>query len=57
MGKLIKLNKSGTLGISIPKSIVSATGLNAGDVVEIKIEQTNPEVIIKFRRPQKKDTW
>jgi bifunctional DNA-binding transcriptional regulator/antitoxin component of YhaV-PrlF toxin-antitoxin module len=56
MPKLIRLNKYGTLALSIPKAIVEATGLNVGDIIEMKIEQTNPEVIIKFRKTNK-EKW
>jgi len=56
MPKLIKLNKFGTLALSIPKSICEATGLLAGDQIEMKIEQTIPEVIIKFRKVSK-EKW
>lgn len=52
MPKLIRLNKYGTLGISIPKAIVDATDLKAGDNIEMKIKQTNPDVIIALRRPK-----
>lgn len=45
MPKLIKLNKYGTLALSIPKSIVEATGLKQGDNVEVKIKSVDPLII------------
>ena len=52
MPKLIKLNKYGTLALSIPKSIVDSTGLKQGDNMEVKIKSIDPLIIAIIKPKQ-----
>jgi len=49
MPKLIKLNKFGTLAITIPKSMVESLNLQAGDDIKMEIKSVDP-VIIAFKK-------
>lgn len=52
MPKLIKLNKYGTLALTIPKSIVEATGLKQGDSIDVKIKSIDPLIIAVIKNKQ-----
>jgi len=56
MPKLIKLNKYGTLALSIPKSIVDSTGLKAGDIIKIEIKNTAP-LVLKLEKLEGESKW
>lgn len=45
MPKLIKLNKFGTLAVTIPKSVVQSTGLVVGDSIQIEVKNINPLIL------------
>jgi antitoxin component of MazEF toxin-antitoxin module len=49
MPKLIRLNKFGTLAITIPKSIALSTKLKAGDDITMELKSVEP-VIIALRK-------
>lgn len=49
MPKLIKLNKYGTLGITIPKSICDSLKLQPGDDIQIEIKSAEP-VVLAFKK-------
>ena len=49
MPKLIKLNKFGTLAITIPKSICESLKLQAGDDMTLEIKSADP-IIIGLRK-------
>jgi antitoxin component of MazEF toxin-antitoxin module len=56
MPKLIKLNKYGTLALTIPKSIVDATNLKAGDLIKIEIKNTTP-LVLKLEKLEGESKW
>ena len=52
MPQIIKLNKYGTLAISIPKAIVDMTKLKQGDVLDLEMKSIDPLIIaLKKRKP------
>lgn len=54
MPKLIRLNKYGTLGITIPKAIADSLKLKAGDDIQMEIKSIEPMVIaLKKNEPIK----
>ena len=49
MVKLRKLNNQGTLGVSIPKSVISATSMAEGDDFVVEIKSVKPLVLALLR--------